>query len=232
MGIRVEHEPVRLTHNQIHSNRQQVNSEFREYRLMGWKCGTPRPLAPSPPPKKNMLSYPTFVLIKQNVGYPKSPSVLDSRVTRLHKWSARFGEWNVSSATRNSLVKSLFPESKTTTSGQDIPLTLQDPNVQYRVSNGPGLFKWSLPFTSPQYTPNSLPLSLPRYKRPVLITILHHRNNIWWTTRFMKLLAKKSSPISCYFLHLRPKYFCRHHSLQNSQYTFFISFYRPDFIPV
>jgi len=59
-----------------------------------------------------------------------------------------------------------------------------------------------------------------------------HLNNIQWGAQFMKLLIIESSPLTCYFNHLRPKYPSQHPILEHPQSTFLPQCERPSFTPI
>ena len=75
----------------------------------------------------------------------------------------------------------------------------------------PGSSKWSFPSGFPTktlYTPSSSPCVLPT--QPNSFFSIWSHNNIGWGVQITKLLVVQFSPLPCYLILLRPKYFPQH----------------------
>ena len=78
---------------------------------------------------------------------------------------------------------------------------------------------------------SSLPHTL-YMPRPSHSSRFVHPNNIWWGVKITTLLIMSFSPLSCYFVPLRPKYSPQQPILRHTQRTFFSHCERPSFIPI
>jgi len=96
----------------------------------------------------------------------------------------------------------------------------------------PGSSKWSLSLRfshqSPVYTfpiSHTCNMSHPTYSR-------FDYPNIWWGVQITKLLIMWFSPLPCYHITLRPKYFPQHPILKHPQPRFLFQRQRRSFKPI
>ena len=100
------------------------------------------------------------------------------------------------------------------------------------VPSTPGLSKWSLSLFSHQNPVYASPLPHTRYMpRPSHSSRFYHPNNNWWAIQIIKLLIRQFSPLPCYLVPLRPKYFPQHPTLKHPQPAFLPQCQRPSFTP-
>ena len=95
----------------------------------------------------------------------------------------------------------------------------------------PGIPKWFLSLRFPHQNPAyASPLSHTRYMpHPSHYTRFYHPNCIGGGVQILKLLSMYSSPLTCYLVPLRPKYFPHFPILKHPQPTFLPHCERPSF---
>ena len=91
-----------------------------------------------------------------------------------------------------------------------------------------GLFPSGFPTKKP-----CLHLSFPTYilHAPSISSRFDHPNNTWWEVYFIKFLIILFSPLPCYLIPLRPKYFPQHPILKHARHTFLPQRKRKRFTP-
>ena len=96
-----------------------------------------------------------------------------------------------------------------------------------------GSYKWSLSVRFPHQNPVYIsPLSHTCYMpRLFHSSLFDNPNNIWWGIQIIKLLIGQFSPLPCYHVPIRPKYFPQHPILQHPQSTSLPNCERPSWTP-
>ena len=91
-------------------------------------------------------------------------------------------------------IYGVYATAKRSSAKQESPCILWNPNVDYHILKSP------------------LPVPIPSHS-----SWFDHPNNIWWEIQSITVLVRQSSPLSCYFISLRPEYLPQHPVLENPQ---------------